>query len=161
VGNQLTFNISYRNLTGNAILAHIHGPADENGATGVMVDLRPFNGGAFGASGNMSGSVTLTAAQLAALVDGLTYVNIHTDLNQGGEIRGQIRPQSTAIPFTAILSGAAERPNPVDTPATGSATFSLEGDTLNFDIRLPPVCFRTPFYRTYMVRQTRGVRRAS
>jgi len=135
VGNQLTFNISYRNLTGNAILAHIHGPADEHGATGVMVDLRPFNGGAFGASGNMSGSVTLNAAQLAALVDGLTYVNIHTDLNQGGEIRGQIRPQSTAIPFTAILSGAAERPNPVDTPATGSATFSLEGDTLNFDIR--------------------------
>jgi glucose/arabinose dehydrogenase/plastocyanin len=135
VGNQLTFNISYRNLSGNAIAAHIHGPADENGATGVMVDLGPHNGGAFGASGNMSGTVTLTRAQLAALVDGLTYVNIHTVLNQGGEVRGQIRPQTTAIPLTAIVSGESERPNPVTTTATGSATFSLEGDTLNFDIR--------------------------
>ncbi len=136
VGNQLTFNISYRNLSGNATAAHIHGPADENGATGVMVDLGPFNGGAFGASGNMSGTITLNPAQLAALVDGLTYVNIHTDLNQPGEIRGQIRPQTTAMPFTAILSGESERPNPVtNTTATGSATFSLEGDTLHFDIR--------------------------
>jgi len=136
VGNQLTFNISYRNLSSNAFAAHIHGATNENGATGVMIDLGPYNGGAFGASGNMAGSVTLTPAQLAALVDGLTYVNIHTDLNQGGEIRGQIRPQTTAVPFTAILSGANERPDPVtNTTATGSATFSLEGDTLNFDIR--------------------------
>jgi hypothetical protein len=135
VGNQLTFNISYRDLSGNATVAHIHGPTNENSAAGVMIDLVPFNGGAFGASGNMSGSVTLNPAQLAALVDGLTYVNIHTDLNQAGEIRGQVRPQTTAVPFTAILSGESERPNPVTTPATGSATFSLEGDTLNFDIR--------------------------
>jgi plastocyanin len=136
VGNQLTFNISYRNLSGSATAAHIHGPTNENSAAGVMIDLAPFNGGAFGASGNMAGSVTLTATQLAALVDGLTYVNIHTDLNQSGEIRGQIRPQTTAIPFTAILSGANERPDPVtNTTATGSATFSLEGDTLNFDVR--------------------------
>jgi hypothetical protein len=28
-----------------------------------------------------------------------------------------------AIPLTAILSGAAERPNPVDTTATGSGSF--------------------------------------
>jgi len=135
VGNQLTFNISYRNLTGTAFAAHIHGPTNENGFTGVMVDLGSFNGGAFGTSGNMSGTVTLTPAQLAALVDGLTYVNIHTPANQAGEIRGQIRPQTTAVPLTALLSGESERPDPVNTTATGSGTFSLEGDTLNFDIR--------------------------
>ena len=126
-----------------------------------MVDLGPFNGGAFGASGNMAGSVTLTPAQLAALVDGLTYVNIHTDLNQGGEIRGQIRPQTTAVPFTAILSGANERPDPVtNTTATGSATFSLEGDTLNFDIRYSGLLSNS-LQRTFMVLQTRRARRAS
>jgi hypothetical protein len=136
VGNQLTFNISYRNLTGNAFAAHIHGPADENGFADVMVDLGPHNGGAFGTSGNMSGTVTLTAAQLAAVVDGLTYVNIHTPAHGGGEIRGQIRPQTTAIPLTTILSGLSERPDPITTTtATGSGTFSLEGNTLNFDIR--------------------------
>src|SRR6185503_3659105 len=35
-----------------------------------------------------------------------------------------------AIPLTAILSGAAERPNPVDTTATGSGSFALEGNLL-------------------------------
>src|SRR5688500_945328 len=34
----------------------------------------------------------------------------------------------TAQTFTATLSGANERPNPVTTPATGSATFTLSAD---------------------------------
>ena len=55
-----------------------------------MVDLSPLNGGAFGAGGTLTGDVTLTATQLAAFVDGLTYINLHTGANSGGEIRGQI-----------------------------------------------------------------------
>ena len=55
-----------------------------------MVNLAPVNGGSFGQSGIFSGTVELTAEQLAALVDGLTYINIHTEANGGGEIRGQI-----------------------------------------------------------------------
>jgi glucose/arabinose dehydrogenase/plastocyanin len=136
VGNQLTFNISYRDLSGPASAAHIHGPADDSGTADVMINLAPFSGGSFGASGNLAGSVALTDAQLAAVVDGLTYVNFHTTLHTAGEIRGQVRPQTTAVPLTAILSGLSERPTPVTNSAgTGSATFTLEGDTLNFNIR--------------------------
>jgi hypothetical protein len=42
----------------------------------------------------------------------------------------------TAQTFTASLSGANERPNPVTTPATGSATFSLsaDGNTLTWNV---------------------------
>ncbi|HXF95476.1 MAG TPA: CHRD domain-containing protein [Gemmatimonadales bacterium] len=36
--------------------------------------------------------------------------------------------------FTAALSGAAERPNPVTTTATGSATISIVGPTLLYRI---------------------------
>lgn len=135
VGNKLTFDLNYAGLSGVASAAHIHGPATEDQAIGVMVNLAPFNGGSFGASGTMGGTVTLTPDQLAALVDGLTYANIHTAANTGGEIRGQIRPRSTAIPLSASLSGAAERPTPVDTPGVGSGSFALEGSVLHFNIR--------------------------
>jgi hypothetical protein len=48
--------------------------------------------GAAGTSGTLSGTVTLIDPQLEALLGGLTYVNIHTANNGGGEIRGQILP---------------------------------------------------------------------
>lgn len=134
-GNRLTFDLDYAGLKTNATAAHIHGPAAANEAAGVMVDLGPFNGGSFGSNGTMGGTAILTADQLSALVDGRTYVNIHSSLHQGGEIRGQIWPRSTAVPLTAVLSGAAERPAPVETPARGSGTFALEGNTLHFNVR--------------------------
>jgi len=133
-GNQLTFNIEYSNLSAAAFLAHIHGPADLDSPAGVLVDLAPYNGGSFGTNGTFSGTITLTPDQLAALVDGRTYVNIHSGSHQSGEIRGQILPKVDAIPFTAALSGDAERPNPVTTSAKGSGTFALEGNTLTFNV---------------------------
>jgi glucose/arabinose dehydrogenase len=135
VGDKLTFELDYADLKTNASAAHIHGPASANAPASVMVGLQDFNGGAFSTSGTMGGTVTLTPEQLAALVDGLTYVNIHSSIHTGGEIRGQIYPRSTAVPLTATLSGAAERPAPVDTTGIGSGIFALEGRTLHFNIR--------------------------
>jgi hypothetical protein len=88
--NTLTLTITYRNLTGPATSAHIHGPAgpDENGP--ILINLAPFHQGAFGASGTFTGSIILTAEQKAALLSGKTYVNIHTGNFPAGEIRGQI-----------------------------------------------------------------------
>lgn len=134
VGTQLTFNITYRGLSGPAIAAHIHGPATMDAATGVMIDLAPFNAPGFSSNGTLSGRVALTADQAAALVDGLTYVNVHTSLNPGGEIRGQVLPQFTAVPFTAPLTGLSERPTALTNDAAGSAFLSLEGDMLTFSI---------------------------
>jgi hypothetical protein len=134
VGNQLTFNIAYANLSGVATLSHIHGPATLESSAGVMINLAPFNGGGFGTNGTLSGTVTLDDNEMAALVDGLTYVNVHTGNNPSGEIRGQILPRVSAIPFTAALSGLAERPTPLTNSATGSGTFALEGNTLEFNI---------------------------
>jgi glucose/arabinose dehydrogenase len=133
VGNQLTFNITYRGLSGSAIAAHIHGPASMSQDASVLVDLAPYNGGAFGSSGTLSGTVTLTPSQLASVIDGSTYVNFHTTAHAGGEIRGQILPQATAVPFTAPLTGLSEQPA-ITNSANGSAFFSLEGNALTFSI---------------------------
>lgn len=134
VGNRLTFNITYRDLPEEANAAHIHGPADLHEAASVMIGLGPYNGEGFGRNGTLSGSLTLELEQYAALIAGRTYVNVHTPTNPGGEIRGQILPEISAQPFTAQLSGQAERPDPVSTSGTGTATAALEGDTLFFNL---------------------------
>jgi glucose/arabinose dehydrogenase len=135
VGNQLTMNVTYDGLTGVPTMAHIHGPATPGQNAGILVDLAPFNGGSFGTAGMFSGTAVLTPTQLAALIDGLTYINIHTPGYGAGEIRGQIVAQATAVPFTALLSGLAERPTPLTNSATGTGSFSLEGHLLTFNIQ--------------------------
>lgn len=134
IGNQLSFNIGYADLGGPAGAAHIHGPAGPDASTGVLVDLSPFHGGSFGSMGMLSGSTNLTAAQLAAVIDGQTYVNFHTTQHGTGELRGQVMPQVTAIPFTAWISGTNERPTALVNDATGLGYFSLEGNKLAFNI---------------------------
>jgi hypothetical protein len=47
-----------------------------------------FQGAA--AKSPFEGSATLTDTQAKALMDGDMYVNIHTDKNKAGEIRGQV-----------------------------------------------------------------------
>ena len=55
-----------------------------------------------------------------------------------GGSAGFVRVADTAVigplPFTAALSGANERPTPVNTSGTGSGTFTLSNNTLTFQI---------------------------
>lgn len=132
VHNQLTLNVTYRGLSSPATAAHIHGPATTSGSAGVLVDLAPV-GAPFGDSGSLSGTVALTPVQLGYVIDGLTYINFHTAANPGGELRGQIQPQATAVPLTLLMNGEAERPAVVS-GGTGSGTLLLEGNTLSFNI---------------------------
>lgn len=83
----LTWDGTYSGLTGPALAAHIHGPAEAGKNAGVAVWISekdkplptPFKG-----------SATLTDAQASDLMAGRLYVNIHTDANKGGELRGQL-----------------------------------------------------------------------
>lgn len=85
---QITWTVSYHGLTSPAGAAHIHGPAAPGANAGVVVNLAPQ-----GMSDPLRGSATLTEAQIADLVAGKDYVNVHTAQNKGGEIRGQILPR--------------------------------------------------------------------
>ena len=80
----LTWTVDYSGLSGPASAAHIHGPADPGANAGIVV---PFTGNL---ASPIKGSATLTDAQIAQLEAGKWYVNIHTDANKAGEIRGQL-----------------------------------------------------------------------
>ncbi|MBM3836501.1 MAG: CHRD domain-containing protein [Verrucomicrobia bacterium] len=109
VGNQLSFNITYSGLSGVATGAHIHLPASTEQTAGVSINFQAFNGGAFGTSGSLVGTVTLTAEQLAAIVGGQAYVNVHTAANAGGEIRGQIVSDASAASKVDLIFQSATR----------------------------------------------------
>lgn len=80
----LTYDLTYSGLTGPATAAHLHGPADVGANAGVLV---PF---AAPLTSPIHGTATLTDAQIADLMAGKMYANVHTAANPGGEIRGQV-----------------------------------------------------------------------
>jgi hypothetical protein len=79
----LTYKVTYSGLTGPATAGHFHGPAAAGANAGVAI---PFANPA----SPISGTATLTDAQMADLMAGKMYANIHTAANPGGEIRGQM-----------------------------------------------------------------------
>lgn len=66
-----------------------------------------------------------------AMLNGETYVNVHTTANPGGELRGQVGP----VTLRAALNGAQEVP-PAATGATGTMTLSLSNDQTVFSFSL-------------------------
>jgi hypothetical protein len=80
----LTWDGSYAGLSGPATAAHFHGPAEAGKNAGVAVPIAP-------ATSPLHGTATLTDAQAADLMAGNWYVNVHTEANKGGEIRGQLK----------------------------------------------------------------------
>ena len=95
--------VAWENLTGNVTNAHFHGPAapDQNGGVQVAID--------FG-SNPTSGSAILTSGQIDDLLAGLWYINIHSSVNPGGEIRGQVlalSPAPVPVPGAVWLFGSA------------------------------------------------------
>jgi len=80
---QITYNVTYTGLTEPAAAAHIHCGAAAGANAGVAV---PFQN----AASPITGTATLTDAQMADLEAGKCYVNIHTPTNKGGEIRAQL-----------------------------------------------------------------------
>ena len=133
--NVLSINMSWQGLTGTANAAHIHCCATNPPFTaGVVLGLwNPPMGPALGSSGSYSNTWDLDTqnpftsaafvtnnggtplqAFLTALAPamnagtpnlGRAYLNIHTTLNPGGEIRGNLAP--VPEPATFLLSGAA------------------------------------------------------
>jgi hypothetical protein len=102
--NELTFDITWSNLTGPAAAAHVHfGQFGVNG--GVSFFFCGGGGKPPCAGGHASGTVTaanvvgpttqgIAVGELnkiiAAMRAGVAYANIHTATFPGGEIRGQI-----------------------------------------------------------------------
>jgi len=95
----LDWNIAWSGLSGPAFAMHFHlAPPGANG--GVQVNI-----GAISGLGSPSiGAAVITPAQIADLLAGLWYINIHTALNPGGEIRGQVSRVTATVPEPGTLA---------------------------------------------------------
>lgn len=82
--NVLSWTVTYAGLSGPASAGHFHGPAMSGVNAGVALGLTGS------LDSPISGTATLTSAQVADLMAGKWYLNLHTAANPGGEIRGQV-----------------------------------------------------------------------
>ena len=125
-GTTLVVTGGFADLQGPYTASHIHrAPAGSNGP--VVVGLAPQPAGAFaGSYPAATNTFNLTAAQVADLQAGLHYVNVHSQVFPGGEIRGQLRLHEETVDAgetPAAFALHANSPNPFN-PSTTLA-FSL------------------------------------
>jgi CHRD domain-containing protein len=94
VTGDLCFSISYDEslLTSAETDAHFHAPGQPGVNAPVVVPLPSP-----GSPKNGCVPTNLTEDQRLGLFQGLWYINIHTAMNPGGEIRGQVIPQVAPI----------------------------------------------------------------
>ena len=85
----LKWTITYSGLTGTATMAHFHGPVAPGGKGPVVIWLSKKGSPA---ASPITGQVILTPDQASQFLAGQWYVNVHTQANPGGEIRGQAKP---------------------------------------------------------------------
>jgi len=79
----LSWTVDYSGLSGPAIGAHIHGLAEPGSNAGIMIPFTVL-------PSPIIGSRTLSPLEVEGLTTGRLYVNVHTRLHPGGEIRGQL-----------------------------------------------------------------------
>jgi CHRD domain len=83
----VTWSIAYSGLSSPVTMAHFHGPAPEGKNAPVVIWLTKRN--ALGPN-PITGQATLTPAQAEQFMNSLWYINLHTQDNPAGEIRGQV-----------------------------------------------------------------------
>ena len=111
-GTTLTLGGTFEGLNSGIDLtlfngANIHeGAPDENGE--IIIDLLPLLDPESGRRSGMfitgSNEFTLSPTQLAALFNGQLYVNLHTDDNPEGEVRGQLLSSPNVPPIASTIS---------------------------------------------------------
>jgi hypothetical protein len=89
------WEIEWSGLSGPAVIAHFHGPALPGSNAGVEVNIPVLTSPSIG-------SEVISNSQAADLLAGRWYINIHTQQNIGGEIRGQV-VRSAVVPLPSSL----------------------------------------------------------
>jgi len=122
----------------NITASHIHeAPPGQNG--GVVFPLYDGSGD-FDPQNPVSGVLSPTLSQIATMLGGDYYVNVHTTEHPPGEIRGQVAPFTPRTDSHALLTGDQEVP-PVNTTAVGVGRFALSNDlaTLSYTVAVTDI----------------------
>ncbi|MCC6747276.1 MAG: CHRD domain-containing protein [Deltaproteobacteria bacterium] len=131
-GSQLEVSLSVTGL-GTITGAHLHvGGLGVSGPVLVTISSGTFTSPVKKAfkQGDLQGEYTMPQV-IDALLTGRIYVNVHTQTNTGGEIRGQCGPLNLA----ATLTGAEEVP-PVTSSGLGSAALFVPSDHSRIEVTL-------------------------
>lgn len=97
VANTITYDFAVSPLTGALTMAHFHGPAARGASAGpkITTTAMPYVGVA-----------TYLESDEAGLLNGLWYVNYHTAMFPGGEVRGQLDNLGGLLSLQAARIGA-------------------------------------------------------
>ena len=88
---QVTWNVTYNDLSSPVTMAHFHlGAAGKNGKP--VVWLTKVGSTSTPIEGPIKGESTLTPDQAKEFAAGDLYINVHTKDHPDGEIRGQVMP---------------------------------------------------------------------
>lgn len=93
---QLSISVQFQNLTGTYSASHIHGPAPAGTNAGVKWGFVGAPAGWVFSNANKDGVLTnfiaagITATDVANLNSGNFYVNVHSTVFPGGELRAQL-----------------------------------------------------------------------
>lgn len=122
---QLTYHVMYEGLSGAATASHFHGAANYGTNAGVKIGI-PVG------PSPLTGTTPYSPADEDAILSGRWYVNIHTALNPGGEVRGQLVPR--------VVPMDAQQEVPVN-GSVGSAGFGMVAidtalNVLGYDVRV-------------------------
>jgi hypothetical protein len=93
----------FQNLIGTANNAHVHGYAGPGVNAGVVFGLT----WTANTSGTITGAGVIPAPRIPDVLNGLTYINVHSTFRPGGEIRGQITDFRVPEPSTIALAVGA------------------------------------------------------
>lgn len=126
--SNINVTITVRGLTSAITGAHIHKKNAGSDVGNIVIGFTPT---ATFTNGKLTGTFPVDAATAADLIanTGNYYMNVHTSVNPGGEIRGDLTPNSQFVTFAGELRGANEAPTPTSSSAVGA--FFITVDTVN------------------------------
>jgi len=84
--SKVCYRLSYSALAGTEFAAHFHAPGAPGVSAPIIAGIDPPIGSP------KHGCVQFTKDQVKQLNRGLVYLNVHSDVAPGGEIRGQVLP---------------------------------------------------------------------
>ncbi len=131
----INVTITVRGLTSAITGAHIHEKGTGSDVGGIVVGFTPT---ASFTNGKLTGTFPVDAGLATRIVTNPSnfYMNVHTSVNPGGEIRGDLTPVSGQfITYAGELRGANETP-PTGSSAVGAYFITIDtiNKTLTWDV---------------------------
>lgn len=116
--NRILYDISFSDLNGTVLGAHLHGLAGPCPATSaIRFTLRPH--GAF----SFRGDTTYAETDEASILSGLLYLDIHTSANPAGQVRDQIETLISDVPVAFSVTDSATSAEGLLQPDPGQPFF--------------------------------------